>query len=119
MKILLGISGAIATLDISSYIVWLMRDLSVEINVVMTPTATRFVSPQALGALVGTKVHVSSWESSSVATPASKIVAGVKAMVIAPASTTTIARCATGNAETLLSACYLAFKGPCALAPSM
>ncbi len=48
-----------------------------------------------------------------------ELVMGIDVYVIAPASATTVARCASGSAETLIANSYLCHKGPVIFAPAM
>ncbi|HTG36992.1 MAG TPA: flavoprotein [Thermoanaerobaculia bacterium] len=120
MKILVGISGSIGVLGIHAYLISLLAQKEVEeVRAVMTPTATRFVSPRALEALIGKAVAVDPWTDSGKMVSPPELVQGADLYLIAPASATTLSRCASGSAETLVSNCYLCFTGPVAFAPAM
>ena len=120
MKILVGISGSIGVLGIHAYLISLQVEKEVEeIRIVMTPTAARFLSPQTLEGLLRRPVYVDPWTDRGPMYPPPAIVKDLDLYLIAPASATTLARCATGSAETLLAHCYLSHTGPVAFAPSM
>jgi phosphopantothenoylcysteine decarboxylase / phosphopantothenate---cysteine ligase len=120
MRMLVGISGSIGTLNIHSYLVSLRSEPEIdEIRVVMTPTAARFVSPQALEALIQVPIHVDPWSDQRPMISPPELVRGIDLMLVAPASATTLSRCAAGSAETLLANCYLSHSGPTAFAPAM
>jgi phosphopantothenoylcysteine decarboxylase / phosphopantothenate---cysteine ligase len=120
MRILVGITGSIGVLGIHSYLVSLLSQKEVEeIRVLMTPTAARFVSPRALEALISTPVRVDSWTDSGQMISPPALVKGIDLYLIAPASATTLAKCAAGIADTLVTNCYLCHTGPVAFAPAM
>lgn len=67
MKILVGISGSIAVLGMPGYLASLQAEKEVEaLRIVMTPTASRFLNPQALEALFRQRVHVDPWTDGGV-----------------------------------------------------
>lgn len=120
MKILVGISGSIGVLGIHSYLLNLQAEKEVEeLRVLMTPSATRFVSPQSLEALLRLPVHVDPWTDGRPMLSPPMLVKDLDVYLIAPASATTISRCAAGSGETLLAHCYLSHTGPTAFAPAM
>ena len=120
MKILVGISGSIGVLGIPPYLVNLQAEKEVEeIRIIMTPTAARFVNPQALEALLRRQVYIDPWTDGGPTYSPPELLKDIDVFLIAPASATTLSRCATGSGETLLAHCYLCHRGPSAFAPSM
>jgi phosphopantothenoylcysteine synthetase/decarboxylase len=120
MKILVGISGSIGVLGIHAYLISLLAQKEVEeVRAVMTPTAARFVSPKAIEALIGKIVRVDPWTDPGQMVSPPDLVKGIDLYLVAPASATTLSRCAAGSAETLVTNCYLCFTGPVAFAPAM
>jgi phosphopantothenoylcysteine decarboxylase/phosphopantothenate--cysteine ligase len=120
MKILFGISGSIGALGIPAYLASFNAEKEVEeLRILMTPTATRFLQPQALEALLKRPVYVDPWTDGRPVLSPPELVQDIDIYVIAPASATTLSRCATGSGETLLSHCYLCHTGPSAFAPAM
>ena len=120
MKILIGVSGSIGVLNVHSYLINLKSEPEVEeIRIVMTPTAARFVNPQGLEALLRQRVYVDPWTEPGPMYSPPELVKDMDLFLIAPASATTLSRCATGSGETLLCHCYLSHKGPVAFAPAM
>ena len=120
MKILVGVSGSIGVLGIPSHLVNLQAEKEVEeLRIIMTPTAARFISPQTLEALLRCPVHVDPWSDRRPTYSPPVIVKDIDIYLIAPATATTLSRCANGSGETLLSHCYLSHTGPVAFAPSM
>jgi phosphopantothenoylcysteine decarboxylase / phosphopantothenate---cysteine ligase len=120
MKILVGISGSIGVLGIHSYLINLQAEEAVEeLRIIMTPTAARFLSPQALEALLRCPVFVDPWSDRSPTYSPPELIKGIDLYLVAPASATTLSRCANGSGENLLAHCYLSHTGPVAFAPSM
>ncbi len=122
-KILLGITGGIAAYKMP----WLVRDLKKagsEVQVVMTPSATKFVTPVVLSALSQREVLTALWppdNAGNIKVTTEHIEAALWAdcMLIAPASANTIAKIAYGVADNALTTLVLALRCPLAIAPSM
>ncbi|MEP7269181.1 MAG: bifunctional phosphopantothenoylcysteine decarboxylase/phosphopantothenate--cysteine ligase CoaBC [Saprospiraceae bacterium] len=116
-KILLGVSGSIAAYKA----VILLRGLQksgATVRVIMTPAATKFVTPLTFEAITHTPVHSElvthqSWNNHI------DISLWADAFVIAPATANTIAKLVHGLADDMLSTAYLASRCPVFLAPSM
>ncbi|NUQ80464.1 MAG: bifunctional phosphopantothenoylcysteine decarboxylase/phosphopantothenate--cysteine ligase CoaBC [Bacteroidetes bacterium] len=121
-KILLGVTGGIAAYK-TPELVRLLKKTGADVHVVMTPAATRFVSPLTLGTVSEHPVLESvfpdnrdgSW------TVHVHLARSADAMLIAPATANTLAKLATGMADTMLGALYLSLPAttPVFLAPSM
>ncbi len=122
-KILLGITGGIAAYKMP----WLVRDLKkagAEVHVVMTSSATKFVTPVVLSALSQHDVLTTLWppeKAGNVKVTTEHIETALWAdlMLIAPASANTIAKIAYGVADNALTTLVLALRCPLAIAPSM
>lgn len=122
-KILLGITGGIAAYKIP----WLIRDLKkagAEVQVVMTPSATEFVTPVVLSTLSQREVLTTLWppdNSGNIKATTEHIEMALWAdlMLIAPASANTIAKISYGVADNALTTLVLALRCPLAIAPSM
>ena len=120
MRVLVGISGSIAVVGITGHLQQLLMQKEVEeLRVVMTPTAARFLNPKAIEALIGRTVRVDLWSEPGPMIAPAELVMGIDIYVVAPASATTLARCASGSAETLVSNCYLCHTGPVVFAPAI
>jgi len=120
MRVLVGISGSIAVVGITGHLQqFLMQEEVEELRVIMTPTAARFLSPKAIEAIIGKSVRTDLWSEPGPMIAPAELVMGIDVYVVAPASATTIARCASGSAETLVSNCYLCHTGPVVFAPAM
>lgn len=118
-RILLGITGGIAAYKCCDLLRQLTR-AGAEVQVVMTEAATAFVTPLTLQALSGRPVRTALLDPAAEAAMGHiELARWAEVMLIAPASADAIARLAQGQANDLLSTCYLAFDGPKLLAPAM
>lgn len=106
-KILLGITGGIAAYK-SAYLVRALRQLGAEVRVVMTESATQFVSPLTFQALSGNPVRSSLFDAAAEdAMNHIELARWADYLVIAPASAHCLAQLAHGLADDLLTTLYL------------
>lgn len=117
--ILLGVSGSIAAYK-AALLVRLLVKAGAEVQVVMTESATAFITPLTLSTLSKRPV-LSTFVSGETGAWNNHVDLGLwaDALVIAPASARTMARCATALCDDLLSATYLSAKCPVFFAPAM
>ncbi len=117
--IVLGITGGIAAYK-SAMLLRLIIKAGAEVQVVMTPSAKEFITPVTLSALSGKPV-VSEFFTANTGEWHSHVDLGLwaDAMVIAPATASTIAKMATGVADNMLVTTYLSAKAPVFVAPAM
>jgi phosphopantothenoylcysteine decarboxylase / phosphopantothenate---cysteine ligase len=118
-RILLGVSGSIAAYK-AALLVRLLVKVGAEVQVVMTESARAFITPLTLSTLSKRPV-LSSFVAGETGTWNNHVELGLwaDALVIAPASARTLARCATALCDDLLSATYLSAKCPVFFAPAM
>jgi phosphopantothenoylcysteine decarboxylase/phosphopantothenate--cysteine ligase len=119
-QIVLGLSGGIACYK-SAELLRRLQDEGAGINVVMTQSATRFVTPVTFQALSGQPVYTDAWDNRMPNNMAHiNLSRQADAIVIAPASANLLARLANGMANDLLTTLCLA-RGQCPLlvAPAM
>ncbi len=125
MKITVGVTGGIAAYKAAELVRELQRK-ALDVHVVMTEGAQRFIQPLTFAALTGHRVITSLWETES--TPDSAGVSPIEhidlaqtseALVVAPATADTLAKFAQGRADDFLSTLYLATTAPVVLAPAM
>jgi phosphopantothenoylcysteine decarboxylase/phosphopantothenate--cysteine ligase len=126
MRVTVGVSGGIAAYKAAELVRALQRQ-TVEVHVVMTAAAQRFVQPLTFAALTGHKVITSLWEESD-AGEHGNVQSGIDhiaeaqwadALVVAPATANTLAKFAHGIADDFLSTLYLATTAPVLVAPAM
>jgi phosphopantothenoylcysteine decarboxylase/phosphopantothenate--cysteine ligase len=117
--ILVGVSGGIAAYK-AAELVRLLRKQGAEVRVVMTESATQFVSPLTFQALSGHSVHseLLNTETENAMSHIS-LARWADVFAIAPASANTLAKCSHGLADNLLSTLYLAVECPVYIAPAM
>ena len=116
-KIILGITGSIAAYK-SAFLTRLLIKAGAEVQVLMTQSATSFISPLTLATLskkpVFTDVHNGeSWNN--------HVDLGLWAdvMLVAPLTATTLAKMANGISDNIIVATYLSARCPVFVAPAM
>ena len=118
-KIVLGITGSIAAYKAAILIRGLIK-IGAEVQVVITPAGKEFITPITLSALTSKPV-ISEFFSQRDGTWHSHVDLGLwaDAMVIAPATASTIGKMAHGIADNMLITTYLSMKAPVFVAPAM
>lgn len=118
-RILLGVSGSISAYK-SAMLVRLLVKAGAEVQVVMTESATTFITPLTLATLSKRPV-LTKFTNTDDGQWNNHVDLGLwaDALVIAPASARTLARCAYAICDDLLSAVYLSAKCPVFFAPAM
>lgn len=118
-RIVLGVTGSIAAYK-SCMIVRLLVKAGAEVQVVMTPAAKEFVSPLTFSTLTK-KAVVSEFFDRRDGSWHSHVALGLwaDAMLVAPATASTIAKFANGVADNMLTTTYLSMRCPVFLAPAM
>ena len=116
-KIILGISGSIAAYK-SAYLTRALIKAGAEVKVLMTQAATDFISPLTLATLskndVTTSVHDGeSWNNHV------ELGLWADAMIIAPATATTLGKMASAICDNAIVAVYLSARCPVFFAPAM
>ncbi len=117
--ILLGVTGSISAykcVDLASK----LTQAGIEVDVIMTESATRFVTPLSFQSITHRPVYTDMW------TPVAEfnikhvsLAERADAVIIAPASANTIAHIASGFADDLLQCTVLSTKAPIIIAPAM
>ncbi len=120
-NILLGITGGIAAYK-TTFLVRLLIKAGAEVKIVMTQSASSFVSPLTLSTLSKNPVLTDfvNEEDGSVSWN-NHVALGLWAdlMIIAPATANTLSKMAHGTCDNLLMATYLSAKCPVYFAPAM
>lgn len=117
--ILVGITGSIAAYKSAILIRSLVKE-GAQVKVVMTPSATDFISPLTLATLSKNPVTIDFFNKDS-GEWASHVELGLWAdlYLIAPATANSIAKFANGICEDMLAAVYLSARCPVFIAPAM
>lgn len=118
-KIVLGITGSIAAYK-ACYIIRGLIKKGAEVQVVITPAGKEFITPITLSALTSKPV-ISEFFAQRDGTWNSHVDLGLwaDAMLIAPATASTIGKMANGIADNMLITTYLSAKAPVFVAPAM
>ncbi len=132
-RLVVGLTGSIAAYKAADLVRRLMR-AGADVQPVMTPAATRFVSALTLGALAGRSVPVGLWpDGASEAAAAQGADAGAAngwtqhvalgtwadGIVVAPCTAQTLAALAGGNCDSMLTAVVLSARCPVLVVPAM
>lgn len=117
--IVLGISGSIAAYKACT-LIRLFIKAGAEVQVVITPAGKEFITPVTLSALTSKPV-ISDFFAQRDGTWHSHVALGewADAMIIAPATASTIGKMANGIADNMLITTYLSMKAPVFIAPAM
>ena len=118
-QIILGITGGIAAYK-AAELCRLLIKAGADVRVVMTPSATEFITSLTFQALSGNRVQIELLdEEAEAAMGHIELARWADLILVAPASANFIARLSQGRAEDLLSTLCLATTAPIALAPAM
>jgi phosphopantothenoylcysteine decarboxylase/phosphopantothenate--cysteine ligase len=121
MRVTVGVSGGIAAYKAAELVRALQRQ-ALEVHVVMTDSACKFVQPLTFASLTGHKVITSLWEDGYSEQNGIEHIGEAQwteALVVAPATANILAKFAQGIADDFLSTMYLATTAPVLVAPAM
>jgi phosphopantothenoylcysteine decarboxylase/phosphopantothenate--cysteine ligase len=117
--VVLGVTGSIAAykaVDLASK----LTQAGARVDVIMTESATEFISPLTFRNITGRPVVTSMWDSESEYSVEHVALAeAADIVVIAPATANIIAKLACGIADDMLSCIVLATKAPIIIGPAM
>jgi phosphopantothenoylcysteine decarboxylase / phosphopantothenate---cysteine ligase len=116
-KIILAVSGSIAAYK-AAFLTRLLVKAGAEVQVLMTESATRFITPLTLGTLSKRPVFTeiiseNAWNSHV------ELGLWADALIVAPATATTLAKMAHGICDNIITATYLSARCPVFVAPAM
>ena len=126
MRVTVGICGGIAAYKAAELVRALQRQ-ALEVHVVMTAAAVKFIQPLTFSSLTGHKVITSLWDEwdSAESTLEQNGIEHIgeaqwtEALVVAPATANILAKFAHGIADDFLTTMYLATRAPVLVAPAM
>jgi SAM-dependent methyltransferase/3-polyprenyl-4-hydroxybenzoate decarboxylase len=116
-RVVVGLSGAVASMH-AAMLVSQLQDRGFEVRVAATKNALRFINTFALETLVHHPVATDMFEGET-RVPHIDLASWADAVLLWPATGTTISRLATGDYDSLVSAIALATSAPVIVAPSM
>jgi phosphopantothenoylcysteine decarboxylase / phosphopantothenate---cysteine ligase len=116
-KVILAISGSIAAYK-SAFLTRLLVKAGAEVQILMTESATRFITPLTLGTLskrpvITEIISENAWNNHV------ELGLWADAMIVAPATATTLAKMAHGLCDNIITATYLSARCPVFVAPAM
>ena len=117
-KILIGVTASIAAYKIAQ-LVRILKKEEAEVKVVMTPSASDFITPLTLSVLSENKVLSAFTNADGVWNNHVDLGLWADVMVIAPASANTLSKMAHGACDNLLMAVYLSARCKVLFAPAM
>jgi phosphopantothenoylcysteine decarboxylase / phosphopantothenate---cysteine ligase len=116
-RVLLGVTGGIAAYK-ACVLTRLLTQAGATVQVVMTPSATRFVGTDTFAALSGRPAYTEVWEE-----PGSvlhvRLARGADVALVAPATANVIAKLSGGIADDLITSTLLEATCPLVVAPAM
>lgn len=118
-KIIIGITGSVAAFKSIQLISDLVKQ-EYQIEVMMSESATRFVTPVCIQSLTKRKVYVDTFDDENPAIITHvDIVKDADLFMVVPASAHTIAKLTYGMADNMLTSAFLAATCPKLIAPAM
>lgn len=118
-RIIIGITGSIAAFKAVQLISDLVKK-DYTIDVLMSESATKFITPICIQSLTKRKVYVDTFDEDNPAIITHIDIANnADAFMIVPASAQTIAKVANGFADNMLTCAFLAASCPKIIAPAM
>jgi len=123
MRVMVGVCGSVAAYK-AAELVRQLQQRGLDVGVIMTRSAKRFVTPLTFAALTGRPAYTSLWRLGERAAPEFSIEhvevgQDLDALVIAPATANILAKMTHGIADDFLTAMYLATKAQVFVAPAM
>lgn len=115
-NVLVGITGSVAAYK-AVELIRRLKDEGASVRAVMTDASSRFITPLSVELATGRGGVFSGMFDDPLAHI--ELASGSDLMLVAPATANTIGRFSQGFADDLLSAVFMAFRGPVVIAPAM
>ena len=123
-KLVLGVTGSIAAYKAADLIRLLVK-AGAEVQPILTPAASRFISPLTLGTLARREALVGLWPEAGPGADAAlwtqhvEIGLWADGILVAPATAQTLSKMAAGACDSMLTAVLLSARCPVMVAPAM
>lgn len=119
-KLLIGVTGGIAAYKVTN-LIRLFKKAGAEVQVLMTPSATRFITPLTLGTLSEREVLIEIFPENEDGSWTKHVHLGLWAdlFIVCPATAQTIAKLAHGFCDTMITAVALSARCPLLVCPAM
>ncbi|MGC2402735.1 MAG: bifunctional phosphopantothenoylcysteine decarboxylase/phosphopantothenate--cysteine ligase CoaBC [Acidobacteriaceae bacterium] len=124
MKVTVGVAGGIAAYK-SAELVRALQRQALDVHVVMTDAAQKFITPLTFASLTGHKVITGLWPASPGEGELDSSIEHIgeaqttEALIVAPATANVLAKFAHGLADDFLTTLFLATQAPVIVAPAM
>lgn len=119
MNIVIGVTGGIAAYKVCGLISYLKKE-GVNVDVIMTNNATKFITPLTLEVLSGNKVVVDMFDRPDhIDVEHISLARKADLFLVVPATANIIGKVANGIADDMLSTTIMATKAPVVFAPAM
>ncbi|MGR6319823.1 flavoprotein [Micromonospora soli] len=116
-RVLVAACGSADVLTLPQSIMVMRHALGLDVRVVLTPAAARFVPARSFTLLTGHPALVD--EDATTEVPHLALTAWADLVLVMPATANTLAKAALGIADNLVGTCLLAAAAPVVLVPSM
>jgi len=119
-KLLVGVTGGIAAYKVTN-LIRLFKKAGAEVQVLMTPSATRFITPLTLGTLSEREVLIEIFPENEDGSWTKHVHLGLWAdlFIICPGTAQTIAKLAHGFCDSMITAVALSARCPLLVCPAM
>lgn len=117
-RVLLGVTGSIAAYQAAD-LIGLLRAQLADVRVIMTRSATRFITPLTLATVSGHRVTVDMFEDGGDVVEHIALATAADLLLVAPATANILGKLAHGIADDMLSTTALAVSAPRLVAPAM
>ncbi|MDD3026773.1 MAG: bifunctional phosphopantothenoylcysteine decarboxylase/phosphopantothenate--cysteine ligase CoaBC [Erysipelotrichaceae bacterium] len=117
--VLIGVTGSIAAYKMADVASSLTKS-GINVYVLMTQNATKFISPIVFSTLTGNKCYVDTFdEEGDIVVPHVNLAKMADLFIVAPASANCISKLANGIGDDMLTTTVLAYHGPKMISPAM
>lgn len=117
-RVVLGVSGSIAAVK-APELVRLLVEARLEVRCVLTPEASKFVSAAALAVFSHNRVYQDLFGPDLHEMPHLKLAADADLFLVAPATSSLMAKFAGGLSDDFVTLTYITTQAPTLLAPAM